>query len=376
MAFFHHNIIRKYTLALLSTFSNLEVQKVMSDGVTITSNMVPIRFSSREKSTIFSEVETSQLTNGNFNIIPRASLVFNSMTRAPERTTSKFNKINTTINVQTETELISYQYNAIPHDFSFSLIIQADGMNEATQIAEQIASHFNPTYLLKINEIPLQSEPSSIALMLDGLEFEQQEYDEFSSNMVTITCELTLKGNIYPPITDQGLLKNIRIYLDQYENEENEKVKRQIKLEFDTIPETGLPDATSFFKTDWVANNKVSANAPGDWYFLAQDGTPILNQSGISILSPGAVFISGETQLLPNSSGQYLLNFIDVDDETEFTYIWNILSGNATITQNNVNPVTINTGVTGVVLLQAQVIDNDGNVSPYTTKNIIVDVNN
>jgi hypothetical protein len=346
MAFFHHQMLRKYTLAMLSTFNNIEVQKLKSDGVTTSSNIVPIRFSSREKSTIFSEVETSQLTNGNYNIIPRASLVFNSMTRAAERTTSKFNKINKTISTMNGTELVSYQFNAIPWDFSFTLIVQADGMNEASQIAEQIASHFNPVYNLKINEIPLQTEPSTIPILLDSLEFEQQEYDEISSNIVTITCELTLKGNIYPPITDATLIKQISIFNNLWEDNEYERVS----------------------KVKWTKQI---------------DG--VFGPSSIHFDKPGVVppvinNIVGDSTISKNKVTTYLADFIDEDNRLdELTFVWNVVSLDTNLPDDiallSFNKDTCNLASKSIACsfkLQLVITDIHGNISNTVYKTITI----
>jgi hypothetical protein len=148
---------------------------------------------------------------------------------------------------------------------------------------------------------------------------------------------------------------------------------RKTKLEFDVDPVTHTMIPSTFFKTDWDEVNNVGTNAPNNWYFIAQDGTAMFDQQGIPILSPGTMFISGDVQVPQNTTKEYKLNFMDVDDETGFLYLWNVLSGNASIVQNNVNPVKIQTpNTSGVILLQAQVVDPDGNISAYTTKNIIV----
>jgi hypothetical protein len=346
MAWFHHQMLRKYTLAMLSTFNNLEVQKLKSDGVTTTSNIVPIRFSSREKSTIFSEVETSQLTNGNYNIIPRASLVFNSMARAAERTTSKFNKINKTISGLNGDELISYQFNAIPWDFAFTLIVQADGMNEASQIAEQIASHFNPVYNLKINEIPLQTEPSTIPITLDGLEFEQQEYDEISSNIVTITCDFTLKGNIYPPITDVGLIQKISIFNDLWKDNEYERV------------------------------SKVKWTRQIDETF----GPSIIHFDNPGVVPPVVNNIVGDSAIIKNKVTTYLADFVDEDNRLdELTFVWNVISLDTNLPDDiailSFNKDTCNLASKSIACsfkLQLVITDIHGNISNTFYKTITI----
>jgi hypothetical protein len=346
MAFFHHNILRKYTLAMLSTFNNIEVQKLKSDGVTTSTSIVPIRFSSREKSTIFSEVETSQITNGNFNIIPRASLVFNSMSRASERTTSKFNKINTTISGPNGEELVTYQFNAIPWDFSFDLVVQADGMNEASMILEQIVSHFNPIYTLKINEIPLQSEPSSVQLLLDGAEIEQQEYDEFSSNIVTLNFSFTLRGNIYPPITSQGLIQQIEIFNNNWQDSEYDRVSK-IKWE---------RQIDSVFGSSIIHFDK-SGSTP-----------PVINN------------IVGDSSILRQNEFYFIADFVDEDNKIdELTFVWNIISLDSNLpndiailnsTKDNCKLITKNIACS--FNLQLIITDIHGNISNTFYKNITV----
>lgn len=347
MAFFHHGIIRKYTLALLSTFNNIEIQKLKSDGITYSSSIVPIRFSSREKSTLFSEVETSQITNGNFNIIPRASLVFNSIQKASERTTSKFNKINRQVSSSAGTDIVNYQYNSVPYDFSFSLIIQADGMNEASMIAEQILPRFNPVYTIAVNEIPLQEEPTSIAISLEGSEFEQSDYDTFTSNMVTMTFDLTLKGNIYPPITDAYLINQIKIFNNKQDGNEFERVSRI------------------------------------DWERQIDDtfGASVINFSErIRKVKPVILSIAGEASVAKNSSHSYIVEYSDEDNKNdELVFLFNIVSLDTLLPAeigsltHNKNICTFASGVNATTFkLQCIITDIHGNISDAFYKNITI----
>lgn len=223
MSFFHHSIIKKYTLALLSTFNGVEIQRKLTSG-NYSSNFVPITFGVNQKSQILDAYETKELLNGNYNVLPRMSLIFNSLTYASERASSKFNKINKhLINENGEDSILQYQYNRIPYDFSFTIFAKCNTMNEATMIAEQIISYFNPVYYLKLNEIPLQSEPTSIPLLLNDVSFDYEEVSEISSDVVTLTFDLTLKGNIYPAIKDQEKIKEIRIYNGLWQKDEYQR---------------------------------------------------------------------------------------------------------------------------------------------------------
>ena len=226
MSFFHHKTIRIYTLALLETFNDIEIQNLASDGTTVLSSIIPIKFSSREKALILDEYETKEITKGNFNTLPRMSLVFSGLSYDGTRQKNKFLKINKVINGET----IQFQNNSVPYLFNYEIICKARGMTEASMIIEQISSYFNPSYTLKVKEIPIQDEFTTIQLNLEGISIEQEEYEEFSKNIVTISFPLTLKGNIYPAIKDQGVVKSILWYLN---NQTDNEYQRASLIEFD-----------------------------------------------------------------------------------------------------------------------------------------------
>lgn len=326
MAFFHHKTIRNYTLALLSTFNSIETQYLSADKSTVISNLVDINFSSREKATIFDAETTKEIQRGNYNVLPRLSLVFNGMERNPNRATNKFGTINKII----DNKQIQYQYNSIPYDFSYTIIGQARGMLEASMIVEQLLSYFNPTYTININEIPLQDEPTEIVIDLNGVSIESEEYEEFSTNIVNFSIELNVRGNIYPAIKDQGLLQSIEIYMNQQTDDE---YKRSSLLEFD-----GETVETTQFGPDF---SKLK---------------PII------------------TDVLHNSTDNTLeVIFEDKDNKKEwdeFTYIWSVISGTnivatgARIVDISNTPETTQVAVT--------VVDIHGNQSNTFLSNITI----
>lgn len=349
MAFFHHQTIRKYTLAMLSTFNNIEVQKLKSDGSTVLSSTVPIRFSSREKALILDEHETKDILNGNYNIIPRMSLVFNTMQKALERSTSKFNKINRKITDPVNgPSYASYQYNSVPYDFNYTIIAIADGMNEASMIAEQIAAYFNPVYNLKINEIPLQDEPGTIPLILNDVSFDQEEYTELSTNLVTVTFDLTLKGNIYPPIRDQGLIEEIRIFQNKWVGDEFQRASL----------------------SRW--EKQIDGTFSGTLHSFSDNLGKIL---------PTISNIIGPSTVLASSVNEFVLEFEDYDNKLEeMTYVYNIIPLNGenpsdigTIIKNkDTFKLIVSSTVPLRFKLQALVIDIHGNSSTAFYKDINV----
>lgn len=372
-SFYSHNIIKKYTTGLLDTFNNLTVERTMSNN-TKSYITVPITYGSRDKAFVMSQMDIEQFLTNNYNVLPRMALSLTSINKRSKNDTNKLQTINK-INRVVGDKTITFQYNAVAYNFNYELAIAARSMIELSMILEQILPHFNPTHNLRIMELDIQEEPTTIPVGIVSTELDVQTniHQDDDIRIAGATIMLELRGNVYQPFTDAAMIDNVRLYFNAWNDTTIADTKRNIKYEFDVDPNAHTMIPNTLFKTDWAESNDVGKNAPGNWYLIAQDGTAILNQEGIPVLSPNTMFISGNTTMEISSTSQYKINFMDVDDETGFIYLWNILSGNAIISQNNVNPVTITSSANaGVILLQAQVVDKDGNASAYTTKNIIV----
>lgn len=210
MAFFHHGTIRKYTAAILDLFNDFEIQYKNSLGETI-SKQIPLRYSSREKAKIFDEYTTEQLLSGNYSILPRASLALKSMAKAESRVTNK----NTKINQYKTDSIIEFSFNSVPYEFMFEIIVQCRGMNEATQIIEQVAPKFNPTVNIDVWDAANLNEPTRIPVRLTDVSLDSEDYEELSTNIFTVTFSLSLMGNLYPPIKSQARVKEFQIMMNQ-----------------------------------------------------------------------------------------------------------------------------------------------------------------
>lgn len=228
MAYFHHGSIRKYTAALLNFFNSVEIQYNVTSGETLT-KAVPLKYSSVEKSHTFDEYTTEQILSGNYGVLPRASLSLLSMSKSDQRVKNK----NTKIGKFASDSTMEYMYNSVPYEFIFNMVFQCRGMNEATQIIEQIAPKFNPTVNIDIWDASNLDEPTRVPVSLTDIQMEQEEYDELSSNIITITFGLSLQGNLYPPIKSQPRIQKFQIYLNQIENDASATRKEMMEWDVD-----------------------------------------------------------------------------------------------------------------------------------------------
>lgn len=214
MGHYHHKTIRKHTVALLDFFNDLEIQYTKTDTSDVIKK-IPIIYSSKEKSRIFDNVTKEQFNSGNYNFLPRASLSLAALAKAEQRLTNKNNKINL---YKTENEF-EYSFNSVPYDFTYEVLVQCRGMNEATQIIEQIAPKFHSNVAIDVWEADNLDEPTRIPLKLLDISLENEEYSELSSNIFEITCSFSLIGNLYQPIKSTARVKEFIIKMNEIDGE-------------------------------------------------------------------------------------------------------------------------------------------------------------
>lgn len=324
---YHHGTIRKYTAALISLFNDVEVQHNNSSGTTISKN-VPLVYSSREKSKILDNKTTEQLLSGNYNVLPRGSLALASMAKSSQRAANKNHKIG---NVKSENS-IEYMYNSVPYEFTYELVYQCRGMNEATQIIEQIAPVFNPTLNVDIWDGNNLDEPTRVPIKLEGIDINTDEYDELTSNIFLLSFTLSIQGNLYQPIRSQARIKEFKLRLNQYDND-NFYTKKSI-LGWD------VTDAGSL-----------------------ENGT-IVNIPDVFTYPPVITSINANSTIVGDNN--FVVFYEDKDNPIEeLTFNWEILSGDGTITFDNDKAIVTANSI-GTIEIQVTITDVYGNYTSYS----------
>lgn len=273
MAYMHHGSIRKYTAALLDVFNDLEVQYKNSAGGSV-GKRIPLKYSTREKSRILDDYSAEQILSGNHNVLPRATLAMASMSKAESRVMNKNNKIGQFRDVDS----MEYMFNSVPYEFSFELNVQCRGMNEATQIVEQIAPVFNPILNIDVWDAANLSEPTRVPVRLDDISIETEDYDEISTNIVNVTLALSLVGNLYAPIKSIPRIKQFQMYFNQIEDEKNATRKEMLEWDVDVQGAVDHSSASFYVEGDvevfttektLIQNNEITLpyQALGDLIF-------------------------------------------------------------------------------------------------------------
>ena len=156
-------------------------------------------------------------------------LGFEGMTKAADRQTNKYQKLYKKIYLPDNPNyMLQVAYNSLAYDFSFSLLIQTRGLTQASQLTEEVLSHFNPTMNLNILECPIFTEMTETQILISDPAFEiNQEFEETGDagvNIISVSFEIIIRGNVYSPISMIAPIKTIKLFThiwDQYDYNES-----------------------------------------------------------------------------------------------------------------------------------------------------------
>jgi len=245
--FKYFNSTKNYTLSLLNALNNVKYY-VHQDSNEFTDKVytIPITFGNYEKCIALEDLSEKDIKSGNINVIPRLVLSFDGMTRNTSRSTSKFQKFKKRIKLYTDNNTVEYlnmSYNSVPYDFNFRLLLQTRGMSSATQIVEQILAYFNPTMGLFIKEFPLFEEKTETQISITDPEFEIiDEFENTQINIINVTFNLSIRGNIYNHISYQYPIKRVGILMHIWDDYLIESSKLSTQFKYDINENTHKPE--------------------------------------------------------------------------------------------------------------------------------------
>ncbi len=272
MQYFYHQSIKNYTIALLDLFSDIHIPRYSKTGELLEDIIVPIKFGSKEKAYELSKNDLENIHNGNVNMLPRMALSFESMNKAQERDTNKLHKINKNkIGTDPASLMYEYHFNGVAYDFNFVLYIATRTFTDATIIIEQIAPMFRPDLTMKIQELDIQDKPTSIPVSISDFGITlPEETGEDEIRIIEVDLPLILKGNLYLPIKNIGVIDGVKVNMEIIEAKRSDAAE---KFELDYPSEVNVP-ASSFL-----------SSTPEELYPTVEDEIPQAQEDATTIIT-------------------------------------------------------------------------------------------
>ena len=232
---------RNYTLALLNAFNGVELYVNQDESELDRVFTVNITFGNYEKSVVLEDITENAITTGNFNFLPRLVLSFEGLTKATDRQTNKFHKLHKKIyHPAFDHVMMNVAYNSVAYDFNYTLLLQARGLTQTSQLVEEILVYFKPTMNLNILECPIFNDKTETQILISDPAFEiNQDFEESDVNIISVTFDLTLRGNIYSPIEMVAPIKVVKLFTHIWDERDYEASKLANYYRFDISQQTG-----------------------------------------------------------------------------------------------------------------------------------------
>ena len=201
---YYHSIIRKYVITFGNLFNDIVIQRFNSAGDRIQTIAVPLAYSPKEKFIVRLQ-QDPDIERDVAITLPRMGFEITSFNYAPER------KLASSLrNIQVPSEgssTVSVQYVPVPYDLTFSLYSFVRNTEDGTQILEQILPYFRPEFTANVKIIPEMNISADIPVILNSVSPEDLYEGDFTTRQALVhTFDFTLKGYMYGPITNKGVI--------------------------------------------------------------------------------------------------------------------------------------------------------------------------
>ena len=202
---FYHGTTKKLIIAFGSVFNNIHVQRMEADGTLIKDIQVPLAYESRKKY-LARLIQDSKKNRQ----VPRMGFIMTGMTADYSRSPNQMNEYK--FNQAANPNKATIMYTPIPYNYTFSLDVYVDYMDDGLQIIEQILPYFQPDFNVVIEEIPALELKRDIPIELTGLNLSDEFEGDFSEQrIVNWSLDFIVKGWLYPPIREQEIVESVEV---------------------------------------------------------------------------------------------------------------------------------------------------------------------
>jgi len=201
---FYHGTLRKYVTLFGTLFNDIYVNRTDTDGGVINSVKVPLAYGPKEKA-MARLLASPTLDNPIAQNTPRMGFEITTMSYSPTRKLATVGR-NRRVNPDDPSKM-TYNYNPVPYDISFSLYITSKFQDDGAQIIEQILPYFTPERTTTVNLIPEMNYVVDIPLTLINVTPSDTYEGSFEDRRaITWTLDFLMKCYFYGPVKESGII--------------------------------------------------------------------------------------------------------------------------------------------------------------------------
>ena len=216
---YYNASIRKIAVAFARLFSDITIDHYASDGSVAETIKIPLDYSSKERwfYRLAQDPNAGSEDQAQVAIVlPRMSYEITGISYDSERRLQSLGRVYQWI--ATDGSRLRMLYSPVPYSISFNLNIMVKNVEDGLMILEQILPFFGPDMTVNVNSIPELDLEKDIPIVLNGVTSEDSWDGSFTERrMITWTLTFTAKGDIYPPINRNKMIRKAAVdaYLKQ-----------------------------------------------------------------------------------------------------------------------------------------------------------------
>jgi len=209
-SWYYPRTIRNITLAFTDLFNDLVVKRLDDSGIISKEIKVPIKFGPVNK---FSQLIKESESGKEYYIkLPGLAVTLDGVNYASDRATG-VNEERFFYDVDMGLDNLTEFYSDVqptPYDFSYSLHILTESMDDFSQIMENILPYFNPSLDLRVKEFSFLNVERDLKVSQVGISTEFLDpQSENEKRYVNGSIQFTVKGYMYRPVSSAKIIKEI-----------------------------------------------------------------------------------------------------------------------------------------------------------------------
>jgi hypothetical protein len=210
---YYHGVLRRYVVMFGNMFNDIDVVRYNNVGDAVKTIRVPIAYGPREK--FLARLRTDPNLNREVAIqLPRLSFEITNISYAPTR---GLNKLSRNVSTGTGADSLRSQWTPTPYDINMSLYAMFANQEDAVQVVEQILPFFRPEWTNTMRLVDSIGDFYDIPTVLNDMSIEDTYEADFQTRRAIIyTFNFTVKGYIFGPVTNKGVIK--RTIVDLHAN--------------------------------------------------------------------------------------------------------------------------------------------------------------
>lgn len=207
---FYNGVLRKYVIMFGNMFNDIDVVRYNNAGAAVQTIRVPIAYGPREK--FLARLRTDPSLDREVAIqLPRLSFEITNIAYAANR---GLNKLTRNVGLSTDTNKLQTVWTPTPYDINISLYGMFANQEDAVQVVEQILPFFRPEWTHSLQLLNTVTDVYDVPTVLNDLSIEDTYEADFQTRRAIIyTFNFTVKGYLFGPTTNRGVIKRATIDL-------------------------------------------------------------------------------------------------------------------------------------------------------------------